>query len=74
MKEQIVSSAKNQANIEADKIITIAKEQIANEKMKAVTELKNHVADLSIAMAEKIVKAELSDMNKQKEFITNELN
>jgi len=72
-KEQIVVEAKNQANIEADKIITTAKEQISNEKLKAVTELKNYVAELSIEMAEKIVRAELSDTNKQKEFIAKML-
>ena len=35
---------KLQANKESEKIITIAKDQITNEKMKAITELKNHVA------------------------------
>ena len=30
--------------------------QISNEKMKALTELKNHVADLSIEMAEKVLR------------------
>ena len=48
-------------------------EKIANEKMKAVTELKNHIAELSITMAEKIVREELSDPHKQKEFVTNAL-
>ena len=41
--------------------------------MKAVTELKNHVAELSIKMAEKIIRNELSDVNKQKEFVSNTL-
>ena len=47
--------------IEAEKIISSAKEQIKNEKMKAMTELKNEVADISIQMAEKIIKTELKD-------------
>ena len=35
-----------------------AKEQISNEKMKAITELKNTVASLSIDIAEKVLKSE----------------
>ena len=46
-----------------------AKEQINNEKMKAVTELKNQVAELSIEVAEKILKSELKDVDKQKELV-----
>ena len=74
MKNEIISEAKDKANKEADKIVSTAKEQISNEKMKALTELKNHVADLSIDMAEKILKLELSDASKQKELITKALN
>ena len=79
MKDKIVNKAKDQANTEADKILLSTKEQINNEKMKAITELKNQVAEISIDIAEKILKSELSDKNKQKELIaealkSNELN
>ena len=79
MKDKIVNEAKDQANAEADKILLSTKEQINNEKMKAITELKNQVAEMSIDIAEKILKSELSDKNKQKELIaealkSNELN
>jgi F-type H+-transporting ATPase subunit b len=79
MKDKIVNEAKDQANTEADKILLSAKEQINNEKLKAITELKNQVADMSIDIAEKILRSELSDVNKQKELVaqvlkSNELN
>ena len=79
MKDKIVNEAKDQANTEADKILLSAKEQINNEKLKAITELKNQVADMSIDIAEKILRSELSDSNKQKELVaqvlkSNELN
>ena len=61
MKDKIVNQAKEQANIESDKILKLAKEQIINEKTKAITELKNSVGALSISIAEKILKSELSD-------------
>ena len=73
IKSSIINEAKEQANTEADKIITSAKEQISNEKMKALTELKNQVASLSIEMSEKVLKSELSDAKKQKEFVSNSL-
>ena len=79
IKDSIISEAKDKAKLEADKILITAKEQINNEKMKAITELKNQVASMSIDIAEKILKSELSDKNKQKELIaealkSNELN
>ena len=79
MKNVIINEAKEQASTEADKILLSAKEQINNEKLKAITELKNQVADMSIDIAEKILRSELSDVNKQKELVaqvlkTNELN
>ena len=73
MKNEIISEAKEKANKEAEKLVSTAKEQILNEKMKAITELKNHVADLSIEMAEKILNSELSDVAKQKELVSKAL-
>lgn len=73
MKNEIISEAKDKANKEAEKLVSTAKEQILNEKMKAITELKNHVADLSIEMAEKILSSELSDVAKQKELVKKAL-
>jgi|TARA_B110000444_G_scaffold147940_1_gene138352 F-type H+-transporting ATPase subunit b len=73
MKSQIISQAKDQAALEAEKLVNSAKEQISNEKMKALTELKNHVAELSIEMAEKVLSNELSDASKQKELINRSL-
>ena len=73
IKEGIVNDAKEVANIEADKILTIAKDQIKNEKLKAMTELKNTVAALSIDIAEKVLKSELSDRKKQEDLVANTL-
>ena len=73
IKNEIILEAKDKASKEAEKLVTTAKEQILNEKMKAITELKNHVADLSIEMAEKILSSELSDVAKQKELVKKAL-
>ena len=70
IKDSIIAEAKDKAKVDAEKILTTAKEQIINEKMKAITELKNQVGELSIEIAEKILKSELQDLNKQKELVT----
>lgn len=72
-KKNIINEAKETANIEAEKIISSAKEQIVSEKMKAITELKNTVASLSIDIAEKLLKSELKDKASQEQFIESSL-
>jgi len=73
IKEGIIKEAQENANKQADKILTSAKEQISNEKIKAITELKNKVAILSIDIAEKVLKRELKEKSHQEEFITERL-
>ena len=73
IKTQIISDAKEQANIEADKIIKTAKDQITNEKLKALTELKNQVAKLAIEMTEKVIGAEFINEETQKKYVNSVL-
>ncbi|MDG1189370.1 MAG: F0F1 ATP synthase subunit B [Flavobacteriales bacterium] len=73
LKDGIIAEAKIQATEEADKVMASAREQINNEKMAAITELKNQVASLSVDIAEKILKSELKDDNKQKEMVNSAL-
>lgn len=70
-KESIINEAKTKATKEAERILTAAREQITNEKNAAITELKNQVATLSIEIAEKILKSELSSDEKQKTLVNN---
>jgi F-type H+-transporting ATPase subunit b len=66
VKDAIIAEAKTKATKESERIITSAREQINNEKNAAISELKNQVASLSIEIAEKILKSELSSDEKQK--------
>lgn len=68
-KEALIAEAKERAQKEAEAIVSAARETIHNEKMAAITELKNQVATLSIDIAEKILKEHLSDDQKQKSLI-----
>ena len=68
-KDSIIIEARSKATTEADRLLQIAREAIQNEKMAAITELKNQVATLSIDIAEKILKEELSNPEKQKQLV-----
>ncbi|MCH2214196.1 MAG: F0F1 ATP synthase subunit B [Flavobacteriales bacterium] len=72
-KDKIVSDAKERAEAEYSKIVSSAKEDIRNEKLAAITELKHQVADLSIHIAEKIIREELTADEKQQALINKYL-
>jgi len=69
LKEDILSQAKITATTEGNRLVEEAKKRINQEKMAAIIELKNEVAELSISIAEKLIKTELSDKNKEKELM-----
>ena len=69
IKEAIIHEAKAKAAKEVEKLMAAARENINTEKMAAITELKNQVAVLSMEIAEKILKEELSSQDKQKTLI-----
>ena len=71
IRDKIVADAKEIAAKEAAALTVAARASIENEKMAAITELKNQVATLSIDIAEKILKAELSNVGKQKELVSS---
>lgn len=73
MKNKIVTDAKDEAQLQANKMIVQAQAAIQSEKKAAMAELKSHVAGLSIEIAEKVVRAELSNKDKQLKLIEDML-
>lgn len=73
IKNKMVSDAKEEAQQQAAKMIARAQEAIENEKRSAMAELKNHVATLSIEIAEKVVRQELGSKDKQLELVESML-
>jgi F-type H+-transporting ATPase subunit b len=65
----LLAKAKENAKLEADKILTQAREAIQNEKRAAINELKNQVAHISLEIAEKLIERELEDKNKQTSLV-----
>ena len=68
-KAKIVSDAKAQAKAEADKMLADAKLQIAAEKESALRDVRKEIALLSVQVAEKVLRNELSDEGSQRAFI-----
>jgi len=63
---KMIDDAKTKSKIEADKIVEGARTSILMEKNAAIAELKTQVAAISLSIAEKIVRQELSSDEKQK--------
>ncbi|WP_400075853.1 F0F1 ATP synthase subunit B [Winogradskyella sp. R77965] len=73
MKNKIVSDAKDEAQVQASKMIEQAQLAIESEKKAAMAELKSHVAGLSLDIAEKVVREELSNKDKQLKLVEDML-
>ena len=69
LKAKIIEEAKESAKQEAKKIIEEARQSVEHEKNLVINELKNHIANLSVDIAEKILKQNLADQSKQKKLI-----
>ncbi len=69
IKESIIIDAREEAKVQTTKIIEQAQATIQSEKQAAITDLKNQVAELSIGIAEKVVRGDLSDINKQTKLV-----
>jgi F-type H+-transporting ATPase subunit b len=70
-KDAIIAESKSKAQAEANKIMAAARDTINTEKNAAINELKNQVASMSIEIAEKILRHELSNDEKQKALMEN---
>jgi F-type H+-transporting ATPase subunit b len=71
LKDQIVSEAKTQAQVEGAKMIEKAKQEIDSQKAAALAEVKGQVAALSIEIAEKVLRHQLEDQNKQNALVND---
>ena len=69
MKAQIVEAAKDEAKLEANKVMKQAKQAIENDKKAALADIRKQVASLSIAIAEKVVDSELESKDKQASLV-----
>ncbi|MBF00431.1 F0F1 ATP synthase subunit B [Flavobacterium coralii] len=69
IKEKMVADARAEAQVQGEKMIEQAKATIDSEKKAAMAELKNQVTTLSVEIAEKILKTQLSDAAAQASLV-----
>ena len=73
IKSKMITDAKDEAQTQANKMISQAQVAIESEKKAAMAELKNHVAGLAVDIAEKVVRDELSNKDKQLKLVESML-
>jgi F-type H+-transporting ATPase subunit b len=68
-RDKMISEAKEMAKAEGNKIIADAQVAINNQKMAAITDVKNQVGELVIEVAEKVLQRELANKADQEAYI-----
>lgn len=68
-RDEIIADAENRAKESGEKIIADAREQIRQEKEEALRSLRRQVAEISVQVAERVVRKELSTNDEQLSMI-----
>lgn len=68
-RDKIINEAKEQAKIEMNKVIADAQAAINQQKMAAITDLKNQVGNMVIEVSEKVLRRELNNKEEQESYI-----
>ena len=67
--DKMIADAKEKAKSEYDRIVADAQVAINQQKMAALTDVKNQVGSLVVEVSEKILRKELSDKQQQEKYI-----
>ncbi len=70
IKDKMINDAKEEAKTQAAKIINDANAAIHQQKMAALTDIKNQVGKMVVEVSEKILRRELSDKAQQEIYIS----
>ena len=69
MKDKMIADSKQEAQVQGERMIEQAKAAIDAEKNAAMSELKSQVSSLSLEIAEKLLKEELSNKEAQTKLV-----
>ncbi len=69
LRDKILDEARVRANDEADRIVENAKVRIENERKAAMTDIKNQIAEISIDIAEMVLREKMKSPDVQKAYI-----
>lgn len=68
-RDKIIQEAKEQARKETSKIVADAQSVINQQKMAAITDLKNQIGNLVLEVSEKVLRRELNNKDEQEKYI-----
>ncbi|MEZ4757864.1 MAG: F0F1 ATP synthase subunit B [Flavobacteriales bacterium] len=74
IRDREIAEAKDKAKAEAEALLARARTDIQNEKNAALTEMKNQVAELSILVAEQVLREKLADGAAQQALVDKVMN
>lgn len=70
-RDNLIKEAQAKAEMESAKILSMAREQIKQEKEDALREIRAQVAELSISIAEKVIRKELANDKEHEAFMNS---
>ena len=73
-RDNIINEAKGKAQTEGQQLLEDAKKQIAAEKENTLADIRSQVADLSVQIAEKVIRRQLQSNDEQEQYIQRMLN
>jgi F-type H+-transporting ATPase subunit b len=74
IRDKLIAEAKGKATEEAEKLVEKARAGIQREKTKALTDIREQVANLSVEIASKLIGEKLKTTGEQEKLINNYLN
>ena len=74
MKEKILADAKLIATEEGNRMISAARGEIEKEKNQALSDIKKQVGEISLEIAERVIRRELTDKGAQEALVSEHLN
>jgi F-type H+-transporting ATPase subunit b len=72
--DKLITDARNKAKEEAQKIVIEARNEIEIQKNKAIVEVKNQVGQMSIDIAEKLIRQQMGQTTEQKALVDKLVN
>ena len=72
--DRLIAEARNKAKEEAQKIVIDARNEIEIQKNKAIVEVKNKVGQMSVDIAEKLIRVQMAQSQEQKALVDKLVN
>ena len=69
VRDNIIKEAQEKAEIESARIVATAREQIRQEKEEVLRDIRTQVAELSVSIAEKVIRRELADKKEHDSYM-----